>query len=137
MSPICTAPPCTPTTATPRKPWLATSLLLASMGLAACAGMPPPTEQMALSSAAVAHATSAGAAEHAPADLRTANDKLALARAAMAAENHERALELAEQVQADARLAEVKTRSAKAQKTAREMGEGNRVLREELERVAK
>lgn len=132
---ISTSP--TQTFASPRRPWLPMSLLLVSVGLAACAGMPPPTEQMALSSAAVAHATSAGAAEHAPADLRTANDKLALARAAMAAEHHERALELAEQVQADARLAEVKTRSAKAQKTAREMGEGNRVLREELERVAK
>lgn len=117
----------------------ATALALLCVGLlAACSSMPPPpTEQLAVSNAAVASATSAGAAELAAADLRTARDKLARANAAVATDDNARALTLAQQAQVDARLAEVKARAIKAQKAAAELGEGNRVLREEMERKAK
>lgn len=125
--------------ATPGPHHLVTALTLLGVGLlAACSSMPPPpTEQLAVSSAAVASAASAGATELAAAELRTARDKLARANAAVATDDNARALTLAQQAQVDARLAEVKTRAIKAQKAAAELGEGNRVLREEMERKAK
>ena len=111
--------------------------LLACTLLAACASTPPPTEQLAVSTAAVASATSAGAQEMANAELTMARDKLARANAAVAADHNDRALLLAQQAQVDARLAEVKARSVKAQKAATEVGEGNRVLSEEMNRSTK
>ena len=125
--------------ATPGLHHLVTALTLLGVGLlAACSSMPPPpTEQLAVSNAAVASAASAGATELAAAELRTARDKLARANAAVATDDNARALTLAQQAQVDARLAEVKTRAIKAQKAAAELGEGNRVLREEMERKAK
>ena len=68
---------------------------------------------------------------------QAARDKLARANAAVATDDNARALTLAQQAQVDARLAEVKARAIKAQKAAAELGEGNRVLREEMERKAK
>src|SRR5438132_3619948 len=62
---------------------LGAALLL--LGLAACASMPPPTEQMAVSRVAVDEAVSAGSAEYASALLASAQDKLARADSAMAA----------------------------------------------------
>ncbi len=114
--------------------WLAISLMGGGL-LTACAGMPPPTEQLAVSTAAVASATSAGAPELASAELSTARDKLARANAAVAADQNERALQLARESQVDARLAEVKARAAKAQTAANELSESNRVLRVEIERA--
>ena len=111
--------------------------LLACALLAACASTPPPTEQLAVSTAALASATGAGALELAPAELSMARDKLNRANVAVTAEQNERALLLAQQAQVDARLAEVKARSVKAQKAAAEVGEGNRVLNEEMNRGTK
>jgi hypothetical protein len=63
-----------------------------------------------------------------------ARDKLARANASMVEEKYERALMLAEAAQVDARLAEAKARSTQAGKAATELREGNRVLRQEIER---
>jgi hypothetical protein len=52
----------------------------------------------------------------------------------MVEEKYERALMLAEAAQVDARLAEAKARSTQAGKAATELREGNRVLRQEIER---
>ena len=82
-------------------------------------------------------AATAGAAELAPAELSTARDKLARATVAVTEEHHDYANRLAREAQADANLAEMKTRNTKAQKAASELGEGNRVLREELQRANK
>ena len=59
------------------------------------------------------------------------------ANRAMAKEDYADARWLAEQAQADARLAEKKAQSAKAQKAANVMQEDLRVLREELARKSK
>ena len=59
------------------------------------------------------------------------------ANRAMAKEDYENARWLAEQAQADARLAEKKAESAKAQKAANVMQEDIRVLREEINRKSK
>lgn len=106
--------------------------------LAGCASSPPaPTEQLAVSTAAVEQAVSAGAPELAPAEFRAAREKLDRAHAAMATKDYAQARMLAEQAQADAQLAITKTRSVKAQKAAASLEEGRRVLREEIERKAK
>lgn len=104
--------------------------------LGACASVStPPTQPMLSAQAAVTSAASAGAAETAPTELRSARDKLAQAQVALADDKPKVAQRLALEAQADANLAEAKARSAKAQKAAAALGEGNRVLREELQRV--
>ncbi|MHB8624300.1 MAG: DUF4398 domain-containing protein [Sulfuricaulis sp.] len=101
--------------------------------VAGCASVPPPTEQIAVSKAAVANATSAGGSEYAPAEMRTAQDELDRAVQAMTAEDYQHAQVLAEQAQVDAQLAAATARSAKAQKAAVTVQDDNHVLRKEIE----
>lgn len=104
--------------------------------IAGCASIPAPTEQMAVSKVAVSNATSAGGNEFAPQALKSAMEKMDAAERAMAEQDYLRARQLAEQAQVDAQLAAVTARSAKAQKAAQELQEGNRVLQQEIERNA-
>ena len=110
---------------------------LAAALMAGCASAPAPTEELAVSKAAVANAAAAGGLEFAPAEMRTAQDKLDRANLAMGAKDYERARALAEQAQVDAQLAATKARSAKAQKAALAVQEDARVLREELNRKSR
>lgn len=117
-------------------------LALAAIGTAAlvvagCASVPPPTEQMAVSRSAIANAASAGGAEYAPAEMRAAQDKMDRAGRAMQKEEFQDARRLGEEAQADARLAEKKAESAKAQKAASVTQDDTRVLREEMNRKSK
>jgi len=112
-------------------------LAAAVMAMAGCASVPAPTEQLAVSKAAVANAVGAGGTEFAPAEMRTAQEKLDRANQAMAAKDYERARWLAEESQVDAQLAVTKARSAKAQKAAYALQEDSRVLREELNRKSR
>jgi hypothetical protein len=109
----------------------------AAVFIAGCASIPPPTEQMAVSKSALANAVSAGGSEYAPVEMRTAQEKMDRANRAMAKEDYENARWLAEEAQADARLAEKKAHSAKAQKAASVMQDDIRVLREEINRKSK
>ena len=111
--------------------------ILLLLMLNGCASTPAPTEQMAVSSAAVGQAGSAGAGEMAPVELQMAREKLDKAKLAMTKENFDQARKLAEQAQVDAQLAEAKSRSGTARKAAGELREGVRVLREELDRKNK
>ena len=110
--------------------WITAAALL----LSACASAPPPREQMAVAEAAVANATSAGAQQWAPAELRLAQDKLMRAQSAAAAADNERALTLAREADADARVATAAAGANRAQKAADEVQEASRVLREEMSR---
>jgi Domain of unknown function (DUF4398) len=101
-----------------------------------CAGTPAPTEQMAVSKVAVSNATSAGGNEFAPLQLKSAMEKMDAAERAMTAEDYLLARQLAEQAQVDAQLAATTARSVKAQKAAGALQEGNRVLRQEIDRNA-
>jgi len=110
---------------------------LAAMAmLSACASTPPPKAELAVAEAAVANATNAGALQWAPAEMRTAQDKLVRAQSAMAAKEHAQALTLAQEADADAQLAATSARAAKSRRAADEVQEANRVLREELNRRA-
>jgi hypothetical protein len=114
--------------------FLAAAALGAAVFISACASVPPPTDQMAVSKVAIANAVSAGGSEYAPDDLRHAQDKMDLANKAMQKEDYDVARRLAEEAQVDARLAEKKAQAAKAQKAALVMREDNRALRDEINR---
>ncbi|MDO8939769.1 MAG: DUF4398 domain-containing protein [Methylicorpusculum sp.] len=101
--------------------------------IAGCAGI-PPTEQMAVSKAAVNNANSAGGNEYAPLPLRSAMEKMDAAEQAMRDKEYELARQLSEQAQVDAQLAAAKARAAKAQKAAAALKEGTKVLRQEIDR---
>jgi hypothetical protein len=105
--------------------------------VAACATPKPPTDQVAVATAAVAHAAAAGSTELAPVEMRTAREKLGRANAAMTAKDYDTASVMAQQSLVDAQLAEAKTESARAQKSADESREAARALREEMNRKAK
>jgi hypothetical protein len=105
--------------------------------LIACATIPPPTEAVAVSKAAVAQARAAGAAELAPAEMNMAREKLDRATVAMTALEYPLALSLANEAEVDARLAETKAQSVQAKKAADEVQENIRVLREEINRKSK
>ncbi|MBK3736358.1 DUF4398 domain-containing protein [Azospirillum brasilense] len=99
--------------------WRAATILSASLGLAACAGsVPPPTAQLGASAQAIQQAERAGALEHSPAEFQSAREKLAAADAAMREDERTKARRLAEQAQADAELATVRSQRATAQQAA-------------------
>ena len=95
----------------------------------------PATADVAVSKAAVENAAGAGGAEFAPIEMSAAREKLALANQAMRAKDYKQAVIYATQAQADAKLAQGKANSAKAQTAADALQEDVRVLREELDRV--
>ena len=110
------------------------SLLADALLVTSCASTPPPREQMAVSTAAVADAVSSGAPEFAPAELKAAREKLDRANVAMLAEQYRQAGTLAQEAQVDAQLASSKARSVKAQKAAQTVQDDSRALRQEIER---
>jgi hypothetical protein len=105
--------------------------------MAGCASTPAPTEQMAVSRAAISNAMSAGGNQFAPVQLKSAMDKMDAAERAVAEKNYELALRLAEQAEVDARLAAEMARSAKARQAADAVQDDIRVLRQEIERQSK
>lgn len=121
------------------KQWSAVLCCMAVVVLASgCSSMKTPaTASVAVSSAAVDSASGAGAAAYAPVEMNAARDKMSQANKAMASKNYKLANDLAMQAQADAKLAQSKADSAKAQTAANALQDDIRVLREELDRVAK
>lgn len=111
-----------------------TAAIAVLFALAGCASMPAPTEQMAVSRAAVSNASSVGGNEFAPLQLKAAMDKMDGAERAMLSKDYELARQLAEQAEVDAQLAGAMARSAKAKKAADALQEDSRVLRQEIER---
>jgi hypothetical protein len=109
---------------------------LAAALLSGCATQKAPaTADVAVSRNAVENAATAGAAELAPAEMASAREKMLRANQALAAKDYQLARDLANQAQADAKLAQSKASSAKATAAANTLQEDIRVLREELDRV--
>ncbi|HEY0061848.1 MAG TPA: DUF4398 domain-containing protein [Telluria sp.] len=108
------------------------------LSLAACASEKvPATADVAVSKNAVENAVSAGAADLAPAEINAARDKMMRANAALANKDYGLARDLANQAQADAKLAQSKSNSAKATAASNALDADLRVLREEVDRAAK
>src|SRR6266508_5756004 len=71
-----------------------------------------------------------------PVELRLAREELANARLALEVRDYERARRLAEQGQADARLAEVRAETESARQAARDLRLSSETLRAEAARLA-
>lgn len=108
--------------------------LLAVLAVGCSSLKTPATADVAVTKAAVENAATAGGTEFAPVEMMAARDKLALANKAMTNKDYKLARDLAAQAQADAKLAQGKANSAKAQVAADALQDDIRVLREELER---
>ena len=105
---------------------------LGLVALAGCASAPRPDAQLVRSDSAVKQAIELGARVHAPLILREAETKLNQARVAADKKENEKARLLAEQVEADAELAQVTTLAIKTQRTVDELNQSIDVLRKEL-----
>jgi hypothetical protein len=124
------------TTIHPSLSRLAGAALVLSLG--ACASEKvPATADVAVSKNAVENAVSAGAADLAPVEINAARDKMMRANAALASKDYALARDLANQAQADAKLAQSKAGSAKATAAAAALDADLRVLRDEVERAGK
>lgn len=110
-----------------------TLIPLAALALAACATTDPPEREMGAARAMVAQARPV-ADRDAPDELAWAQQKLARAESAMQRGHYEHARILAQQAQADAKLAWTVAENVRVQRSAAEVQDGNRALREEIER---
>jgi hypothetical protein len=112
--------------------------IILSLGLLALTGcapsMQPPTSQMALAQSAVDKASASGAYEYAPLELKSAQDKVEQAKAAMQVKDYVKAERLLEQAEIDAQLAEAKSTTSKSQKAVDTLQQGIDLLREEVQR---
>lgn len=115
--------------------WLACALAVALAAGCASSLRAPATADVAVSKAALDNAAGAGGVQFAPAEMNSAREKIVLANKAMAARDYAGASELANQAQADAKLAQGKANSGKAQAAADALQDDIRVLREELARA--
>jgi aspartate/tyrosine/aromatic aminotransferase len=116
----------------------ASALGLAGLvALTACAIPERPVEQMAVSKAAVSNAQTAGGSEAAPYEMTLATEKMAKANIAISNKEYETARALALEAQLDAKLAQIKSSSSKAQKAASELEAASRVLSDEMNRRLK
>ncbi|WP_460530944.1 DUF4398 domain-containing protein [Chitinimonas naiadis] len=97
----------------------------------------PATAEVAVSAAAVENAAGAGGTQYAPVEMSLAREKMQRAQKAMLDKDYKLAGDLANQAQADAKLAQSKATSAKAQIAADALQDDIRVLREELDRSSK
>lgn len=112
-----------------------TALALVLLALSGCAGT-PPVEQYALSRSAVNAAVSAGGTEFAAVEMKSAHDKLKQAEIALHTKQYAQALQLAEQAEWDARVAERRAQAAKAERAVEDARQGVQDLREEGLRAA-
>lgn len=116
--------------------WRAMASILgatAVLSLAACAGAPEPREQMALGRAAVERVSGPAGAE-APVEVAAARDKITRANRALANKDFVLARQLAEQAEADAALAEARSRSVRSATALDEVRASIRALRAEIAR---
>ncbi len=100
--------------------------------LSACASDPAPTEQLRLSEQALNQAKALGISTEQSPSLRLAEEKLALAQAAMQDQDYKQARVLAEQAELDARLAEAEHLTEKSRQQLVELSNAINRLRKQL-----
>jgi hypothetical protein len=108
-----------------------------ALGLAACASpqKAPATAEVAVSQNAVENAVQAGAGTLAPDEITMAREKMLKANQALAAKDYKLARELAIQAEADAKLAQSKANSEKANAASAALNADLRALRQEVDRA--
>lgn len=100
--------------------------------LSACASDPAPTEQLRLSEQALNQAKALSISTEQSPSLRLAEEKLALAQAAMQDQDYKQARVLAEQAELDARLAEAEHLTEKSHQQLVELSNAINRLRKQL-----
>jgi len=111
-------------------------IVLAALTLIGCASSGPlASTKVAQADRAIDEAQQSGASISAPVELRTAEDKLKAARAAMAKEDYDEAIRLAELAAVDADYARARAGNERVKRTADEMRQNIQTLRQELERL--
>jgi hypothetical protein len=115
------------------RPMLAPLIPAVALALAACATTDPPERELGAARAMVSQARPV-ADRDAPQELAAAQQKLARAEAAMQRGHYEHARILAEQAEADAKLAWTVAENVRVQRSAAEVQDGTRALREQMER---
>ncbi|MBV4490784.1 DUF4398 domain-containing protein [Pseudomonas oryzicola] len=109
------------------------SMLVGSLVLlGGCASALVPSEQIELTRSAVNRAVSADATQYAPVEMRAAQDKLSAMDRALGQDDLDLVRRLAEQAEADARLAERKAMASKRQEQLDIARKGIEVLRQEM-----
>jgi len=111
---------------------LAVSGLAVAAALSACASAPIPEQQIALAKDAVNRAVAAEATQYAPLEMKSAQDKLFQLERALGEKQYPQAQRLAEQIEADANLAERTSRAVKWQKQLTDARSGIQVLKQEM-----
>lgn len=120
------------------KQWFAAFCAVALSITFGCSSLKTPaTADVAVSKAAVDNASGAGGMEYAPVEMTSAREKLVRANKAMADKDYKLARDLAAQAQVDAKLAQSKANSTKAQIAADALQDDIRVLRNELDRTSR
>lgn len=109
-------------------------IVIATVFIAGCATIPPPTEQIAATKAALGNAAGKGGREFAPRQLESAQQEIAAAEQAISDQDYLRAWRLAERAQIDAQLAATMACSARTQNAARKLQEINSDLEREIDR---
>lgn len=104
------------------------------LALAACASIPPPTDQLTRAENAIKRAEEARVADYASPELKSAREKLTAARDAVTREDMTLAARLADQARLDAEVATAKTESAKAKANIEEMKKANTAIKQETDR---
>lgn len=102
------------------------------LGLAGCASTPPPRGLLDGAERAISDAREAQAEDHSAVELGRAQERLAAARSAMAERDYDQAAVYATQAEVDARLAEVRSRSATGRAEIQRRSEENARLRRDL-----
>lgn len=106
--------------------------LLSVLLAGGCASTPPPLAELATADAAIGAAREAGARDFAPVELGFAEDKRVAASAALDTRDYEAARQLALQAEADAALAEAKSRAAAGRNALQQKTRENAELRRDL-----
>lgn len=102
------------------------------LALSGCASSVKPGEQIELTRSTVNRAVSADATQYAPVEMRAAQDKLNAMERALGEKNAAQVKTLAEQAEADARLAERKAAARKTKAQLDTARQGIEVLKQEL-----
>jgi hypothetical protein len=112
--------------------FLALGVLFAGAGCASTPDM--PDEEIAMAETQIDQAEQAGARQYAAADLESAKERLASARAVANDDDAVQARRLAIEAGLDAELASAKSRSEKAEESLQEIESGIETLRQEIAR---
>lgn len=104
---------------------------LLALAMAGCASAPPATDKLAIAKRSIERAEQAGATQAAPNELSQARDKLAAADKASADHDAKTAVRLADQADADGRLAEAAAIANRSRRAATELDASIQAMRDE------